>query len=169
MLTACFELAEVLKKTLSNFKLKTKKGETRSPQVIVGWLPAKRAGETDDEAFPFVRILPLEGYDDMHEGVCSVSILFGAWADDAKGWMDALNAFQYCRIAIASLPGMFLFSACLTEAKGKVIEWKLYEEQYFPQWFAEMKVNMIIDKPEPLPLADNDYRAGLYPQNRSNS
>ncbi|WP_198468987.1 hypothetical protein [Acetomicrobium sp. S15 = DSM 107314] len=144
MLLLCDALKELLLEALANLELPGKDGPA-VPNVIVGWLPPRRAGEKEGEEFPFVRILPLEGFDQRTQGICTVSILVGAWANDADGWRDCVNVLQRIRLALTSTPGQTVAGRYrLEEEQNKLIEWRLYEDQPYPQWFGELTAHFSI-------------------------
>jgi len=149
VLLLCDALKEHILSALGALALPVKGGEYKVPAVFVGWLPPKRnAPASDPDAAPYVRILPVNGSDPEdpgNGGICSVKIEVQAWTEDADGWRDCLNVFERLRWSLLSLPGRTLAGKyMMTPVDGKVMEWRLFEDQPYPFWMADMTVHFVV-------------------------
>lgn len=154
MLILCEQAAQLLRSAVAQQHQGTQGGTVKSPRIVKGPLPAKRAGVADKEEFPYIEVLPAQGWDSFEEAHCDIHLFFGSWANDEAGWQDCLNALNRCRTVFEALPGQTLGMARLDEREGKVIEWDLYMDQPYPQWMASMIIHFVIRKAQFLPGKD---------------
>lgn len=125
---------------LADFVLQTGKGEAKAPQVVAGYLPPKNAN--DEPEFPYVGLRLLEGEDTTEDGKATVKIYIGTHDEDANGWRDAANVLFRIREHLLTKP--VLAERYRLELP---LRWKIYEEQVFPQWFAELTTSWIVPRP----------------------
>ena len=146
MLLLCDELRKFIEKQIEQLPVQKKDSGQSPPKVLVGWLPPKTAGAKDTDDYPFIRILPLNGEDNNGpmggEGQCTLSILVGCWAEDPEGWRDSVNLMQRIRLALLALPGQTLANRyrIAEQENSRIVEWRVFEDQPYPQWLAEIKV-----------------------------
>lgn len=159
MLLLCDAICNFASEILSQIDLPGKETPC-SVNVLAGWLPPKRAGAKEEEDFPFVRVIPLEGGDSSTLGICTVSLLVGTWADDPGGWRDCVNVIQRIRLSLLALPGRTLAGRYrMTEKDGQLLTWRIYEDQPYPQWFGEITSHFSIPAMVP---GLSDEEADLY-------
>ena len=157
MLSLCESLKTLLDGVFEKKLLPNRRGEMVAPEMIVGWIPPKKAGD-DGDRIPCVQIVPLAGETSSvyEEGsICTVILQIQTWSGDHRGWADCLNLIQDIRLALLSLPGRTLDERYRMEPVGdgkKLLEWRLYEDQPDPFWIAEVTVHFGMSTPEALPI-----------------
>lgn len=154
MLTICRECKELIEKALQELPSETKSGRC-APDVYAGWLPQTVAGEEKDNVFPFVLVRPQEGFDTRDSGFCTLYIDVGGYSKDDDGWIDVMNIVNRIRYALDNLPGGALpHGVIVADRSGHFIDWALYEEQAYPQWFARLKIHFETGRAQSLPGKD---------------
>ena len=146
-------ICEFLTITVKDLQLKTQRGDTRSPQIVAGYLPPKnpKKPELQEEDFPFVivRLISLEdtsekgGSASKDYAQAVVRLVIGTYSHDAQdGWRDVANT--------ATRIWIDLFRKRVI-AKRYRIEYpylfEMPEEQPYPQWIGEMTTRWTMPRP----------------------
>lgn len=119
--------------------------EQRAPTVINGFLPPKRS--KDDPDFPFVIVRPGEGTTGS-DGMSRVTVkmLIGCFSEDFDG-------HEYGLIVLAQLRTGFMQHPTL-ESRFRMelpFNWKLYDDQPYPEWMIEITTQWTIPTPQEIP------------------
>lgn len=134
------ELVKFIKPVVAEFDLQTnKKGITKAPQVISGFLAEKMPGDQQDNPdFPFVIVRFLKDSDTDESNIAIVRIYVGTYSqDEQNGWRDAMNVT--IRIKQALLKQRIIGKQFRVE---KPMETEMPEEQPFPEWTVVLTINV---------------------------
>lgn len=136
-------LREFIREAVKDFRLPVENGEARAPQVINGYLPPKRSGDTDD--FPFVIVLPEKGTSNREATEVTVSIIIGCFAEDYDGHEYCLNVMSRIRSALAAMENNILANKYVLSFP---VTWELVPEQPWPQWQLNMTTQWEFNTPQ---------------------
>lgn len=134
------ELCAFLETVLNEFVLETGKGPDKAPRVVEGWLPPK--GSSDEPDFPYVIVRLCEGEDNDERGRVTIKIIVGTYSEEIEGWKDAGNIIM--RIRNTLLITRTLNNRYRLELP---LNWKLFEEQPYPEWIGEITTSWTIALP----------------------
>lgn len=132
---------------VKDYRLPVKNGKMRCPNVFNGYLPPKRSGVVDD--FPFVVVRADEGKISRTDGEAetTVSIIIGCYTDEFDGHEYCINVMQRISAALSTLPDDTLDDRYILQDP---IEWRLLEEQPYPQWQLDMSTTWKYCAPQPI-------------------
>lgn len=123
------------------WNLETKRA-SRSPKVVGGWLPPKRAGGAEAEDFPFILVRPRTGTDAEEDARATVDILVGTCSDTDDGWHDVLLVVDAIRQDLEAAP---VVGECAQLVLP--LTWELLEEQPRPQWMGRITATFTVPLP----------------------
>ncbi len=123
------ELRDYLKLVVEKYWFETNKKEVnKPPQVISGYLPAKKA--TDIPDFPFILVRLSDG-EDADSSTVTVYVVIGTYSEDAQnGWRDPANIVE--RVRQSLLKKRTLANRFRLEMP---LKYELPDEQPVPHWF----------------------------------
>lgn len=142
------DLRAYLADRLSSFTLPAQvvKGQPekrRTPQIVNGYLPPKRANASDD--FPFVIVRAESGKSDQSSTSVDVVILVGCYTEAFDGHEDCINVMAKIRQALfdlrcGTLSRRYQFNGDLS--------WNLSPEQPWPYWELQISTSWTLIAPQ---------------------
>lgn len=142
--------ADIKKATASlllEYEQKGSDGEflRKSPQVVSGYLPPKRATEVPD--FPYVIVRPMNGVtgEDGYS-VCSVKILIGCFSEEADGYKN-------CFLVLDEIKRSFMEQRTLANKYRFELpfDWTMFDDQPYPEWVLEVESRWSVYTPQEIP------------------
>lgn len=133
-------LVKFLKDVVKDYNLETKvNGVKKAPEVYAWDLPHKSSKSDIVAVFPFIIVRLLTEEDAGEENMANIRLIIGTYSEDEQdGWRDLANIATRIKIALKSVQVIDSF------ALGEKIKFEIFEEQPFPQWFAEMDLSFTI-------------------------
>ncbi|MBQ9273294.1 MAG: hypothetical protein IJ228_00655 [Succinivibrio sp.] len=113
-------------------------------QVYGGFLPPKTAEDGD---LPFVYIRPVSGKVEAGKTTVEVVITVGVYAQDMKGYLDALNVYRRISSALTSLKSNRLADKY---ERATELTWNWAQEQNNPYWGVDITTTWYIYTDRPL-------------------
>lgn len=140
-------LQSVAKECVRNYVLETNRPDlTKAPQVVAGYLPAKRPKDQPDAVpdLPYVIVRLLRGEDQGNGSTATVKILIGTHSEaEQDGWRDAANIIERIRIELLkhrTVARRFRLELPLT--------YELPEEQPYPEWVGWLETRWALAQPQ---------------------
>jgi hypothetical protein len=141
----CLRLPTRMQALASQFaRLKTKRGDERAPEVIVGFLAPK--AEPDYSRYPFIAVRPVGGADaeenrDQDSRV-TMEIVAATYSDEDDGFIDAVNLLDAIRVDLAQHP---ILDGTAFHHVGP-LTWAI--EIARPEWLIRIATQWQIPRPE---------------------
>lgn len=136
-------LCEFVEEVTKDFRLQTKTGLLKAPQIIEGYLPPKRSNDADD--FPFVVVRLEDSKSDLGQTDVTMSLIIGCYTQETVGHLYCLNVFERIRRALCEMPFQTLDERYQL---GFPIECKNIPDQPWPYWQLEMTTHWTFSTPQ---------------------
>lgn len=144
MIDLCREIRAHVTDAVKNMRLKHPSGEDRAPVVVNGFLPPKKRERDSEDDAPFIIVRPVEGSDADNGGMASVAIIFATYsAEDVDGIDEVLQVLW--RVRNSLLEKRMLANRYELRLP---LDWRVYEEQPHPYWYAAMVTRWVVAQPE---------------------
>ena len=136
-------LREFVEKAVEGFRLETKDGELKAPQVVEGYLPLKRSTDNDD--YPFVVVRHEDSKSDLGQTEVTMSLIIGCYTQEMVGHLYCLQVFEVLRRALCEMPFQTLDERYQLAFP---IECKNIPDQPWPYWQLEMTTHWVFNTPQ---------------------
>ena len=136
-------LCEFVESVTKDFRLETKSGELKAPQIVEGYLPPKR--NNADEDFPFVIVRFEDSKSELGQTDVTMSIIIACYTQDMDGYLYCLSVYEAIRRALCEMPFQTLDERYQL---GFPIECKNIPDQPWPYWQLEMTTHWTFSTPQ---------------------
>ncbi len=136
-------LCEFVEGVTKDFRLETKNGELKAPQIVEGYLPPKRSN--NDEDFPFIVVRFEDSKSELGQTAVSMSIVIGCYTQAMDGYLYCLSVYEAIRRALCEMPFQTLDERYQL---GFPIECKNTGDHAWPYWQLEMTTNWVLTTPQ---------------------
>jgi hypothetical protein len=143
MIELCNAIEAHITDAVKDLRMAYPRGEPRPPQVVHGFLPPKQRGNDADDDAPFIIVRPVDGSDGEQDSTVTVALIFSAYAEDERGVDEVLHALWRVRNS--------LLAKRMLENRFEMrlpLDWRVYEDQPAPYWFAAMVTRWVINQPQ---------------------
>ncbi|MBR1953287.1 MAG: hypothetical protein IKA32_11945 [Lentisphaeria bacterium] len=125
-------LKDEITEAVKDFRLPTKDGELRNPDVYINDLPPGLSGGALLEKFPFVIVRANNGKANRVEvgAETTVVIIIGTYSKNLDSSSDCINVMERIQQALFTLPDDTLAETYIMQEN---IDWTLHNEDYSPQ------------------------------------
>ena len=137
-------LCAFVSEATQDFRLETKNGELKAPQIIEGYLPPKRA-KNDDDDVPFVIVRFDDSTSELGQTAVTMSIVIGCYTLETDGYLYCLQVFECLRRALCEMPHQTLDERYQLAFP---IECKNIDEHPYPYWQLEMTTHWVFNTPQ---------------------